>query len=1128
MESNEDNDDKMPVPDQQPSKDVKSTAVVKYDIMDHPLSFLQLQVNTNLNKPPANWLRSSSRLEQYIGQASQPKDRSRFNSFTMANNYPDMVGEVDVITDAENIKKLMKIPYSKSHVSMMVHRVGNTLLLDEFDVHKHLLRQQKDDWQWLRKFYYETVLESMQNDKSFLRKNKRRDNLQNRNMFSKFLYYSVGDKDDPEKDIEPLDYEEENDTLSGPERSEYQRTLLWTFEDIQMMLGTDLPIFGGGTHPCVSLRLRDMRKPISVLTGLDYWLDNLMCNVPELAMCFHLSGIVQNYELIKTEDIPNMDNSKFSPNVIRDLAQNILSFLKSNATKEGHTYWLFKGHDDDIVKLYDLTTLCSDIKENKNENPFTIPVGMLLYRVAMNIWAQQGRKKSGTVRTLLKNSLLLLDERQHSQIVTSANFLLAEVYVKDDIYQQTLSDESESESETDDNDDAENDNSEGLKPETSVNVRTLCHPDTLEKKVIAPYPPISGDVEERCKEALKHIAMALTCLDEDVKNPVKEPEEEQKESKHFHPNEAIPLHYEPLRQNRPKESTPAEPDITNDPSNPLALAQSCHTPIHTWHHTSKVHLLYKAALVYYWLADSRMKLLKFGRALRLVKTGLICFEALKSMSPARGEQNQSLLAALLGMAGDAHVMIARENKNIELHKELFNYASEQDSAVICSAQKDTRDYEAGFQMVSDFTCASEQNLVRGCQCYEAALGLFNKMEGDASRKANIIKRYGNVRNELGVHYMNQAAALAQEKGSGDACPWKDLWTQSFSSFQSGIQAFEMINDTINIALLYSNQGRLMRICAQTSVDYIDGKRNEFSGQEKMYYTKAVDYYQDALQSLHSRNHSQPEVWDSITWDLSSTYFTMATLMQDYAPLSSQSQEQVEKDVTDLMLKALKYCDVDTPTMKQPSYQYRAATIHYRLASLYHNAFRNQSNDQKKKHLKTLAELHYGKAGRFYLIVESPCELLRVQLEKVAMTEFVLNNQTSPNSKQRTLLSALQHVISCQKAFELVRQQCDDNTDDLASYEEELQKLLTIYESRLQFILLNLVRITSSLKKSKTTELHLANYKKMYATSLRKVEPLADSSNQTTIHQHCNHLSAITDDIKDIYVIIDPGYRSSLT
>jgi hypothetical protein len=26
--------------------------------------------------------------------------------------------------------------------------------------------------------------------------------------------------------------------------------------------------------------------PINVLTGLDYWLDNLMCNVPEVVMWF--------------------------------------------------------------------------------------------------------------------------------------------------------------------------------------------------------------------------------------------------------------------------------------------------------------------------------------------------------------------------------------------------------------------------------------------------------------------------------------------------------------------------------------------------------------------------------------------------------------------------------------------------------------------------------------------------------------------------------------------------------------------------------------------------------------------------------------------------------------------------
>lgn len=50
--------------------------------------------------------------------------------------------------------------------------------------------------------------------------------------------------------------------------------------------------------------------------------------------------------MIKTEDIPHLENSTFSTRVVKDIAQNILSFLKSNCTKEGHTYWLFKGQEN--------------------------------------------------------------------------------------------------------------------------------------------------------------------------------------------------------------------------------------------------------------------------------------------------------------------------------------------------------------------------------------------------------------------------------------------------------------------------------------------------------------------------------------------------------------------------------------------------------------------------------------------------------------------------------------------------------------------------------------------------------------------------------------------------------------
>ena len=79
----------------------------------------------------------------------------------MAHMFPDCVGEVDVVSDAENIKKLLKIPYSKGPVSMMVHRIENTLLIDEFDIHKHLLRTAESEWEWLKKFFFDHVLNSL-------------------------------------------------------------------------------------------------------------------------------------------------------------------------------------------------------------------------------------------------------------------------------------------------------------------------------------------------------------------------------------------------------------------------------------------------------------------------------------------------------------------------------------------------------------------------------------------------------------------------------------------------------------------------------------------------------------------------------------------------------------------------------------------------------------------------------------------------------------------------------------------------------------------------------------------------------------------------------------------------------
>lgn len=301
----------------------------------------------------------------------------------------------------------------------LVRRIGKTLLIDDFDLSSYLMRAEQKQWQWLRNFL-SNVLAKRQ--KLIVpKKNATRDNLQRLSMLNKFLHYSIAEFDESSKSesdlttfdtldtsrdltclAEPIrrqnlssaleltsdDFERQlnrmdsyytaNDNAAG---STYLRNLLWKFEDINMLVGSDMPIFGDASHPAVSLRLSDMARPINVLTGLDYWLDNLMCSVPEVLMCYHLDGIVQKYELLKTEDIPHM--TQFNTGAVRNIAQNILTFLKSKATKSGHTYWLFKGKHDDVVKLYDLTSLCDDQDQEFDENsrnPYLMPVAMLLYR----------------------------------------------------------------------------------------------------------------------------------------------------------------------------------------------------------------------------------------------------------------------------------------------------------------------------------------------------------------------------------------------------------------------------------------------------------------------------------------------------------------------------------------------------------------------------------------------------------------------------------------------------------------------------------------------------------------------------------------------------------------------------
>nr|XP_054292458.1 erythroid differentiation-related factor 1 isoform X9 [Pongo pygmaeus] len=1061
--------------------EVKSRAVVKYSSAPPRTAFARLEEKTDLKLPPANWLRESAKLgpagTTILGNSKKSKP---FSSFGMAYDFIDSVGnDVDVVSDSENIKKLLKIPYSKSHVSMAVHRIGRTLLLDELDIQELFMRSsQTGDWTWLKEFYQRLI------DQKWQRKKKSKEHWYQKAILSKFLYYSInGDgaaqpvsstteqqessSSDQTNDSEgaswPAPFEMPSSVSEDPSASsqglknDFVRNILWTFEDIHMLVGSNMPIFGGGRYPAVSLRLRDNNKPINVLTGIDYWLDNLICNVPELVMCFHVNGIVQKYEMIKTEEIPNLENSNFSTKVIKDIAQNILSFLKSNCTKEGHTYWLFKASGSDIVKLYDLTTLCEET-EDKYQNPFTMPVAILLYKVACNMMMKknQNKKHYGTIRTLLLNCLKLLDKSRHPQIIASANYMLSELFQLDEPKKEENSesplnensDESYSEEEEEMPDSDENgsystssDPSDDSKAVAIIkSVGELSVPEKY-KSIHQIRPscafPVCHDTEERCRLVLSYVLEGLKSVDSSIKKESDLPAAD--------PSTPIPLKYE-------DESSRGGPEG-----------------------------------------------LEKQMALFLDKNTYCC------LCTNMLSEVLLFLSQYLTLCGDIQLMLAQNANNRAAHLEEFHYQTKEDQEILHSLHRESSCQ--GFAWATDLSTDLESQLSVSCKCYEAAneiLQFSDLKSQNPEHYVQVLKRMGNIRNEIGVFYMNQAAALQSERvvSKSVSAAEQQLWKKSFSCFEKGIHNFESIEDATNAALLLCNTGRLMRICAQAHCGAGDEFKREFSPEEGLYYNKAIDYYLKALRSLGTRD-IHPAVWDSVNWELSTTYFTMATLQQDYAPLSRKAQEQIEKEVSEAMMKSLKYCDVDSVSARQPLCQYRAATIHHRLASMYHSCLRNQVGDEhlRKQH-RVLADLHYSKAAKlFQLLKDAPCELLRVQLERVAFAEFQMTSQNSNVGKLKTLSGALNIMVRTEHAFQLIQKELIEELGQPKSGDaavaadaspslnrEEVMKLLSIFESRLSFLLLQSIKLLSSTKKKTSNNMEddavLKTNKHIYSQLLR--------------------------------------------
>ncbi|XP_010530159.1 PREDICTED: uncharacterized protein LOC104806788 [Tarenaya hassleriana] len=402
--------------------------------------------------------------------------------------------EIDVIAPADILKQIFKIPYSKARVSIAVQRVGQTLVLNAgpdveegdkmFRRHNNQPKCSDDeDESLLLNFAMHSVrMEACdcppahrphaeeQSSSSALPGGETCSSSPDDGFESpaghdkqvkqdRFIWENKTSKKNKGREPvrrtsrinEKIKPSVESDKQRRAGSNEFLRVLFWQFHNFRMLLGSDLLLFSNEKYVAVSLHLWDVSRQVTPLTWLEAWLDNVMASVPELAICYHQDGVVQGYELLKTDDIfllkgiSEDGTPAFHPHVVQQNGLAVLRFLQANCKQDPGAYWLYKSAGEDVIQLFDLSIIsrnhsssnCNDsasplpslIHRGRNDPLFSL--GNLLYRVGHRLSLSVVPNDRAKCARFLRKCLDFLDEPDHLVVRAYAHEQFARLILND-------------------------------------------------------------------------------------------------------------------------------------------------------------------------------------------------------------------------------------------------------------------------------------------------------------------------------------------------------------------------------------------------------------------------------------------------------------------------------------------------------------------------------------------------------------------------------------------------------------------------------------------------------------------------------------------------------------------------
>jgi hypothetical protein len=270
----------------------------------------------NLFVPPPNWLQTRLPDGTIVGKSvyhglpdSVPPAAKEQWSVALAYHIPNNE-DVDVIAPAEQVKELFKLPYSTGPLSLSVHRLGSTLILDKgpcantptspfADVLKGtqpaLDTASAASRELFSKFLYRSALppppvsdvaavsEEERMNLAYLelkKKRRERSSAADEPLPSgPSLYvdaHGVAHTQPPAGDPSPAPSRVASHHVLPTESNTtpFRRVCHWRFNGYRMLLGSDLLAFRTMGGQPIALRLQDIEQKLTLGEALEMYLDN--------------------------------------------------------------------------------------------------------------------------------------------------------------------------------------------------------------------------------------------------------------------------------------------------------------------------------------------------------------------------------------------------------------------------------------------------------------------------------------------------------------------------------------------------------------------------------------------------------------------------------------------------------------------------------------------------------------------------------------------------------------------------------------------------------------------------------------------------------------------------------------